>query len=220
MSNPLNFIPPYKVICGKNYSDGRIYAISVNASGQIEISGALNYQGVWNATTNVPALASGVGTKGRYYVVSVAGTTTLDGVSDWSIGDWAVFNGVAWQKADHTDVVSSVAGRQGVVNLYEFPSRQINGGGFAIQTGIKGYIYVYDDMTITSFAAVGDTTGAITVTIGSESCAFTLAGSPATGTHTPASPINVNKGTWMVINVTANAGSITRLDFVPVAYRR
>lgn len=30
--------------------------------------GALNYKGAWNATTNSPALASGVGTKGDYYL--------------------------------------------------------------------------------------------------------------------------------------------------------
>lgn len=37
--------------------------------------GALNYRGAWNANTNSPALASGVGTKGDYYQVSVAGAT-------------------------------------------------------------------------------------------------------------------------------------------------
>lgn len=76
--------------------------------------GALNYKGTWNATTNTPALASGVGTKGDYYVVSVAGTTTLDGISNWGIGDWAVFNGSAWQRveggADLNGVNLSVSG--------------------------------------------------------------------------------------------------------------
>lgn len=62
--------------------------------------GALNYKGTWNASTNTPVLASGVGTKGDYYVVSVAGTTTLDGISNWGVGDWAVFNGAAWQRVE------------------------------------------------------------------------------------------------------------------------
>jgi hypothetical protein len=62
--------------------------------------GALNYKGVWNATTNTPALASGVGTKGDYYVVSVAGSTTLDGISNWGVGDWAVYNGAVWQRVE------------------------------------------------------------------------------------------------------------------------
>jgi hypothetical protein len=62
--------------------------------------GALNYKGTWNANTNTPALASGVGTKGDYYVVSVAGTTSIDGQNLWGVGDWIAFNGTAWQRVD------------------------------------------------------------------------------------------------------------------------
>jgi hypothetical protein len=62
--------------------------------------GALNYKGTWNASTNSPALASGVGTKGDYYVVSVAGSTSLDGISNWGVGDWATFNGSVWQRVE------------------------------------------------------------------------------------------------------------------------
>lgn len=76
--------------------------------------GALNYKGTWNANTNSPALASGVGTKGDYYVVSTAGATTLDGISNWGIGDLAVFNGSVWQRveggADLNGVNLSVSG--------------------------------------------------------------------------------------------------------------
>lgn len=62
--------------------------------------GALNYKGTWNASTNTPTLASGAGTKGDYYVVSVAGSTSLDGISNWGIGDWVTFNGTAWQRVE------------------------------------------------------------------------------------------------------------------------
>jgi len=62
--------------------------------------GALNYKGTWDAATNNPTLTSGVGTKGDYYVVSVAGSTNLDGQTLWGVGDWAVFNGSVWQKVD------------------------------------------------------------------------------------------------------------------------
>lgn len=81
------------------------------------ISGSLNYQGTWNANSNSPMLSSGVGVKGYYYVVSTAGTTNLDGIADWQIGDWAVFNGTAWQKVDNSDAVVSVNGQTGVVVL-------------------------------------------------------------------------------------------------------
>lgn len=62
--------------------------------------GALNYKGTWDASTNTPALASGVGVKGDYYVVSVAGSTALDGISTWYVGDWVAFNGIAWQRLE------------------------------------------------------------------------------------------------------------------------
>jgi hypothetical protein len=79
--------------------------------------GSANYQGTWNANTNTPSLASGTGTKGHYYVVSVAGSTNLDGVTDWKLGDWAIYNGTAWEKVDNTDAVISVNGNIGAVAL-------------------------------------------------------------------------------------------------------
>ena len=97
---------------------------TLDSSGKVPVSelpaavlGALSYQGTWNASTNTPTLASGVGTKGYYYVVSVAGSTNLDGITDWKVGDWAVYNGTAWQKVDNTDQVTSVNGQTGAVVL-------------------------------------------------------------------------------------------------------
>jgi hypothetical protein len=84
---------------------------------QIPMQGDLNYQGTWNATTNTPILTSSVGTKGYYYVVDVAGSTNLNGITDWNIGDWAIFNGSVWQKVDNTDAVTSVNGQVGTVVL-------------------------------------------------------------------------------------------------------
>lgn len=76
--------------------------------------GALNYKGTWDASTNTPALASGAGTKGDYYQVSVAGSTALDGISNWGVGDVAAFNGTTWQRieggADLNGVNLSVSG--------------------------------------------------------------------------------------------------------------
>jgi len=77
--------------------------VTVNSQGIVTgittiASGATTYQGTWNAATNTPTLTSSVGTNGYYYVVSTAGTTTLNGISLWSVGDWAVFNGSVWEK--------------------------------------------------------------------------------------------------------------------------
>jgi hypothetical protein len=83
------------------------------------VVGAMDYKGVWNATTNTPTLGnSGAGgVQGDYYVVSVAGTTSIDGEADWQIGDWIVNNGTTWDKIDNTDKVSSVNGQTGAVSL-------------------------------------------------------------------------------------------------------
>ena len=72
-------------------------------SSSLNVIGALNYKGTWNASTNNPTLTSSVGTKGDYYVVSVAGSTNLDGTTLWGVGDWAVFNGSIWEKVDGGD---------------------------------------------------------------------------------------------------------------------
>ena len=95
---------------------------TLDSGGQVPLSqlpplGDLNYQGTWNASTNTPTLTSSTGTKGYYYVVSVAGTTNLNGITDWQINDWAVFNGSVWQKIDNTDAVNSVNGYTGTVVL-------------------------------------------------------------------------------------------------------
>jgi hypothetical protein len=80
------------------------------------LTGAIIYQGTWNASTNTPTIISGVGIKGYMYKVSVAGTTTVDGVSQWNVGDQLVFDGTVWDKIDGiANEVLSVFGRVGAV---------------------------------------------------------------------------------------------------------
>jgi hypothetical protein len=69
--------------------------------------GALNYKGTWNASTNTPTLVSSVGAKGDYYVVSVAGSTNLNGETLWGVGDWAVFNGSVWQRVEGGNTINA-----------------------------------------------------------------------------------------------------------------
>ena len=77
----------------------------------------LTYEGTWDAANNTtnglsnsPALVSGTGVSGHFYIVNVAGNTTLDTNSDWHVGDWAVFldqggQPAAWQKIDNTSTL-------------------------------------------------------------------------------------------------------------------
>lgn len=65
-----------------------------------------SYRGTWDASTNSPTLTSSVGTQGYYYVVSTAGSTTLNGISSWAVGDWVIFNGTTWEKIVSYSVIS------------------------------------------------------------------------------------------------------------------
>jgi predicted heme/steroid binding protein len=113
-----------KVLTGLNVTGGSISATDsiLAAFGKIQnqingLVGGLQYQGTWNANTNTPTLSSGVGTNGHFYIVSVAGSTNLDGITDWKVGDWAVYHASSWQKVDNTESVTSVNGFTGAVSL-------------------------------------------------------------------------------------------------------
>ena len=120
VTNALGYVPVSPSILGAANgiatlgADGKLKTSQIPGS----LLGANVYQGVWNASTNSPALASGIGTKGYYYKVSVAGTTGLDGNSGWQVGDYAIFNGTTWDWIDGgSSEVTTVAGRVGAIVL-------------------------------------------------------------------------------------------------------
>jgi hypothetical protein len=153
-------ISDYVATATKGVANG---VASLDGSGTVPVSqlpaavlGALSYQGTWNASTNTPTLTSSVGTKGYYYVVNVAGSTNLNGITDWVIGDWAVFNGSVWQKVDNTDAVTSVNGYTGTVVL---TNTDISGfGTMSTQNA--------NSVAITGGAIDGTTIGATTTSTG------------------------------------------------------
>jgi hypothetical protein len=145
---------------------------TLDAGGKVPVSelpaavlGALSYQGTWDASTNNPTLTSSVGTKGYYYVVSVAGNTNLNGITDWLVGDWAVFNGSIWQKVDNTETVTSVNGQTGAVVLTASSvgavptTRTITAG-----TGLTGGGDLSADRTFAIDSTVATLTGTQTLT--------------------------------------------------------
>ncbi len=76
------------------------------------------YKGTWNAATNTPTLSDGTGVTGWIYIVSTGGTVnTGSGNITYSAGDYAIYNGTAWERSVGTNNVSSVNGQQGVVTL-------------------------------------------------------------------------------------------------------
>ena len=125
-------------------------------------TGGVVYQGTWNASTNSPTLTSGTGTKGYYYVVSVAGSTNLDGETLWGVGDWAVFNGTIWQKVDGGDTgnvtsitVTSLTGYMYANNTSPVTaSLTIPNSGLSNSSAIIGNTTVTLGSTVTSLGNV------------------------------------------------------------------
>lgn len=102
--------------------------VPLNSSSKIDtayipdsVLGQLEYQGTYNATTNVPTLPAAASSKGFYYVISTGGTVSS---IVYAVGDWIVSNGTAWEKVDNTDAVATVFGRTGAIvpatNDYNF----------------------------------------------------------------------------------------------------
>jgi hypothetical protein len=100
----------------------------------IDYEAGLTYEGTWDAAANTtngqsnsPALVSGVGVSGHFYIVNVEGTTSLGpGLNDWHIGDWAVFldqggQPASWQKIDNTSTLVG-SGTAGTLSKWTTPT--------------------------------------------------------------------------------------------------
>jgi hypothetical protein len=138
-------------------SNGKVPLVQINDA----LIGNVNFQGLWNASTNTPTLANppASGTKGYYYIVSTAGT--FAGIS-FEVGDWIISDGTAWGKVDNTDAVSSVFGRTGNVVA-------ANGDYTTAQVTESGNLYYTDGRArgalsfVAGSGAYNSTTGVITI---------------------------------------------------------
>ena len=152
--------------------------------------GGLSYQGTWNASTNSPTLASSTGTNGYYYIVGTSGSTNLNGITDWVIGDWLLFNGTVWQKIDQTNLVTSVNGQTGAVSVGTVTSVS------ALTLGTSG-------TDLSSTVATSTTTPVITLNVPTASATNRGVLSSADWTT-----FN-NKGSGTVTSVSGTTGRIT-----------
>jgi hypothetical protein len=157
--------------------------------------GALNYKGTWDANANSPALTSSVGTKGDYYVVGTAGSTNLNGISNWGVGDWAAFNGSVWQRveggADLNGVNLSVSGTTTLSNLTASTALALNASKEIVSVTNTG---TGNNVLATTPTLVGDvslSTGNLVVSNG-KGIDFSL--TPGTGTSELFA--DYEEGTW------------------------
>jgi len=170
--------------------------------------GALNYKGTWNASTNTPTLASGVGTKGDYYVVSVAGSTTLDGISNWGVGDWAAYNGSVWQRveggADGNFVNLSVSSTSTLSGLTASTALALDASKNVVSvtnTGTGDNVLATSPTLVTP--ALGAATATSLVSSGTAASSFTV----TSGSAVPLTITNVGTGNSFVVEDSASTDS-------------
>ena len=84
---------------------------TLDANGRIPYAqlpeSAIEYKGNWDASTNTPHLANGTGTKGDFYICTVAGTVDFGaGNISFLANDRAIYDGAIWSKLSAGDVRS------------------------------------------------------------------------------------------------------------------
>ena len=176
-------------------------------SSVINAIGALNYKGTWNAATNTPDLTTGFFEKGDYYVVSVAGTTDLDGTDFWGVGDWAVYNGSIWQRVEggsETDTDAIVFNT--LANLTPTNGEMTwdaNDMRKTVAVGINGdQFYLFEDQIFRVRASSNITKGQVVMFSGTLGASGGLTGAPATGLQPDQSNyiLGVSKDTFTTNN--------------------
>lgn len=113
------------------------------------ILGQLEYVGTWNFTTMPTATQ-----KGQYWIANVSG-------NGYVVGDWAVWNGVAFDKVDNTDAVASVAGRTGNVVLTKTDVGLANVDNTA--DNVKNVLSATKWTTARTLSLTGDVTGSSSI---------------------------------------------------------
>ena len=73
------------------------------------IPSGLAFEGNWDASSGSAPSASPV--NGQFWIVTVAGSTNLSGITDWEVGDWAIYVATGagtdgWQKVDNSSTLS------------------------------------------------------------------------------------------------------------------
>jgi hypothetical protein len=128
------------------------------------ISG-LTFKGTWDALLNIPILTSSVGTSGDYYIVSVAGTTNLNGITDWNVGDWAIFEGGVWQKIDNHDIQCYSTVQEEGVSLPQRSVIDFQGAGVtASDNGIKTIVTIPSVPPSVSYGLFAQTSDSVPIT--------------------------------------------------------
>ena len=173
---------------------------------------AAAYKGLWNASTNTPTLTSSVGTSGNFYIVSVAGSTNLNGITNWGVGDWAIYNGTAWQRVE-----GGAAGNFTTVTASSLTSGRVTYAGTA------GLLQDSANLTFNGTTLTANTIGAFTlsgtVAGGGNQLNNVIIGTttPLAGAFTTLSATGLISSTGGTTNAMAFTGGTTNYQYISMA---
>ena len=166
-----SLIPSNNVI---NFTGAGVSVSNIGGEATVVIPGpgpstGLNYQGLWDATANNPALTSSVGTTGDFYIVSTAGTTNLNGITDWQVSDWAIFEGGVWQKIDNHDIPAYNTVKEESTTLPQRSTLKFEGTGVtASDVGGETVVTIPGNVPATNYGLFAQTGNSTPVTNGSQ----------------------------------------------------
>jgi len=120
------------------------------------IPSGLAFEGNWDASTGNPPSSSP--SNGQFWIVTVAGSTSLSGITDWKVGDWAIYveQGAgtdAWQKIDNTSTLSG----SGVANelTYWTSTSNVAGDGGLTYNASTNKLTVAGDLSVDGYNIFG-----------------------------------------------------------------
>ena len=136
----------------------------ISIDGTLSVNGnvlsGLDFEGAWDATSGAP---SATPSTGQFWIVSVAGTTNLSGITNWGIGDWALYDGSAWQRIEggaNGNFKELTSSSTTVLNGTTIPASKT----LLVTTDIGSTVEAYD-ATILKSADIGSTVQGYDATI-------------------------------------------------------
>lgn len=166
-----SLVPSNNVI---NFTGAGVTVSNIGGEATVVIPGppastGLVYKGLWDATANNPVLTSSVGTAGDFYIVSTAGTTNLNGINDWQVSDWAIFEGGVWQKIDNHDIPAYNTVKDESTTLPQRSTLKFTGTGVtASDAGGETVVDIPGNVPITTYGLYSQTANSTTLSNGSQ----------------------------------------------------
>jgi hypothetical protein len=175
--------------------DGRLTTEQIPSS----LTGAITFQGGWNADTNNPALSNGTGVTGQQYIVLVGGDRNLGaGNVVYAPGDTVTYGANVWNYVQGTSPISSVSG-----NLH----MQVGPTTGAVVIGINATPNATASTVVSRDSSGNFQANVITAALSGQATSALTAATVTAGTQTAITAV----GTLTSLAVTGNAtaGNVT-----------